>query len=630
MASSSAGASEPPHARGKVSESEQNALSSDNFDQFVSNAFQRSYPPVCSKLTNRQQWLQMHPVGLEVKAVLDENKKACVELSGNLPFVSHGRVVHHRVSLSDFRRFIGSSDKQYDDVTAADQSTLRANPSHDPAQLVNINDPQARVQSRMMPGKPKCFHLVPHLLSLETALQCKGVNSIEKTFDSDHREGFSVYKVSSTGGWSLIHALVAALTFKHPSHEFSALDLYYHYRKAVDDEPVNKVSTWGFGARANPTAHNYTFDWDITAQAMDSYMEGLGFGPYTFILVQPPNDKMTPPSCVFTIPCALKDEGIAQMQRVWIMYTANGEQARPHFNVVVKYNTRVSPCLVNAVNKLEFQQEWPYTNKIRSLETDLMDRKVSMTSLALGEVQELFRETEAERREHMSRPGFGSKTTNPSRLSQRPNDRKRAFMVSRPSPLSPSDPETGHSRRKCRSASPMSEVEVVFPYEMIDTGSRFAKEDSDPDEVAEAVRDDKNRLDNNSSGSHLAEDSKIMRKSLDERDSDLEASDMSKGDIKSPSESEEESVIDLTKPVGNDTKRPRIEAGHGDDIPPPGPKKAKLHDDEDPFAGLVRPRPRAPAEVMEARRHEEQVARRRFMVFGSGGLKWQPKDRKKD
>lgn len=491
----------------------------------------------------------------------------------------------------------------------------------------------------MTPSEPKRFHLVPHLLGLETALQCKGENSIEKTFDSDHREGFSVYKVSSTGGWSLIHALVAALTFKHPSHEFSALDLYYHYRKAVDDEPINKVSTWGFGARVNPAAYNCTFDWDITAQAMDSYMEGLGFGPYTFILVQPPSDKMTPPSRVFTIPCALKDEGIAQMQRVWLIYTANGEQVRPHFNVVVKYNTEVSLCLVNAVNKLEFQQDWSYINKIRSLEADLMNRKVSMTSLAWGKVQELFRETEAERHEHMNRPGFGSKTTKPSRLSQRPNHRKRAFMISRPSPLSPPEPETGHSRRKCRSASPMSEVDVLFPCEKIDTGSRLSNEESDSDEVTEAVGDDKDRLDNDSSGSHLAEDIKIMRNSADELDSDLEASGMSKGDIKSPSQSEEEptSMIDLTKPDGNDTKRPRIEAGHWDDIPP---KKAKLHDeedsarpaqdDEDPFAGLVRPRPRAPAEVLEARRHEEQVADRRLRVFGLGGLKWQPKGRKKD
>lgn len=135
------------------------------------------------------------------------------------------------------------------------------------------------------------------------------------------------------------------------------MDLYYPYKKAVEDEPINKVSTWGFAARANPAANNCTFDWDITAQAMDSYMEGLGFDPYTFILVQPPSDKMTSPSCVFTIPCALKDEAIAQMQRVWIMYTANGEQARPQFNVVMKYNTDLLPCLVNAVNELEFQQD---------------------------------------------------------------------------------------------------------------------------------------------------------------------------------------------------------------------------------------------------------------------------------
>lgn len=122
----------------------------------------------------------------------------------------------------------------------------------------------------------------------------------------------------------------------------------------MEDEPINQVSTWGFAAHANHAANNCTFDWDITAQAMDSYMESLGTGPYTFIPVQPPSDKMTPPSCVFTIPWASKDEAIAQMQRLWIMSTANGEQARPHFNVMMKYNTELSPCLVNAVNELEF------------------------------------------------------------------------------------------------------------------------------------------------------------------------------------------------------------------------------------------------------------------------------------
>ncbi|KAG6357173.1 hypothetical protein INS49_015051 [Diaporthe citri] len=121
-------------------------------------------------------------------------------------------------------------------------------------------------------------------------------HSIEKTFDLDHRGGFTVYKVSSTGCWSLLHALVAALTIQHPSYEFSVLDLYYYYKKAVDDEPVNRVSSAGFVATVKPAADNCTFDWDITAQAMDSDMEYHGFGPYTFILVQPPSNKTTPPA----------------------------------------------------------------------------------------------------------------------------------------------------------------------------------------------------------------------------------------------------------------------------------------------------------------------------------------------
>ncbi|KAI7778999.1 hypothetical protein LA080_001429 [Diaporthe eres] len=161
-------------------------------------------------------------VGFELKAVLGENMEASVELSGILPFVSHERIVLLRMSLNDFRRFTGYSDQQYDDAIVAHRSTMRANPSHDPALEQN---------------KPVSFHLVPQFLSLEIGLQFKDENSIKKTFDLDHGGGFTVF------------------------------------RKAIEHEPVNLVSTAGFLAPVHPGAGNFPFDWDITAQAMDCYID---------------------------------------------------------------------------------------------------------------------------------------------------------------------------------------------------------------------------------------------------------------------------------------------------------------------------------------------------------------------
>lgn len=474
----------------------------------VSVCFSENFSSSLQETDQSSAWATTPQVdSLKINFFLGKDNKVYVELSGNLPFVSHERFIHRRMSLSDL---MGYSDQQYDDVTAAVQSTLRANPARDPAQSADIDDPRAQLESRMTPSKPECFHMVPHLLSPETALQCKDEDSIEKTFDLDHRGGFIVYKLSSTGGWSLLHALAAALTIRHPSFQFSVLDLYYYYKKAVEDEPVNRMSSAGFLAPVHPAADSCTFDWDITAQAMDSYMEYHGFGPYTFIPVQPPSHKTNPPSCVFTFPCALKDRAVAQMKRVWIVYTANEDQARPQFNVVLKHDTKLSPHLVNSVNELESQQSVEYRNNIRFLEADLMDRNVSMTSLALEEIQELFHETEAARQKHMSRPCFGSKAIEPNRRSQRPNGRKRVLMISTPPPLSLLNPETGHSRSKYRSSSPMSHISIDFPYEMMDTGSWFASQYLNSGKASETVAGEKNRVDDDYSGLDPDDDHKIM------------------------------------------------------------------------------------------------------------------------
>lgn len=123
----------------------------------------------------------------------------------------------------------------------------------------------------MTPGKPNYFHLVPHLLSFETALQCKSEDSTGKILDLDHQGGFAVCQIGSTGGWRLLHALIAALTMHHHSYDFCVLNLHcYRYRRALKDEIVDRVSTAGFLALFKLAAENCTVDCDITAQAMDS------------------------------------------------------------------------------------------------------------------------------------------------------------------------------------------------------------------------------------------------------------------------------------------------------------------------------------------------------------------------
>ena len=260
------------------------------------------------------------------------------------------------MSLSDFRRVLGYSNRQFDDETAASRSILLANASHDPAKSAHVNEPRARLESRMTPEKPKRYYVVPHLLSLATFFQRKVHSSIYQTLGSDHSDGFTVYKTAFTGKWSLLHALVAALTIRHPSFKFSVLDLYYYYKKAVEHGPINQASTAGFLAPVNPAAYDCMFDWDITAQAIDYYMKDLGFPPHAFVVIQPVDDKTTPSSRIFTSPRSSTDQTVAGLQRMWLIYTENRDPHRAQCNVVIKYNTELSPSFVHAVNELESQR----------------------------------------------------------------------------------------------------------------------------------------------------------------------------------------------------------------------------------------------------------------------------------
>lgn len=340
---------------------------------------------------------------MKVKVDLDNKNKEYVEFSGDAPLLWHQPIEHRRMSLSDFRRALGYSDIEFDEYTAAFQSHLRANATYDPTKFANrsIVHPRARVESHISPGEPQCYRVVPQLLSLATGSRPNILCEIDLTFERDHRGGFLVYKVAPTGKWSLLHALIAALTILHPSINFSALDLYYHYSKAAESRGTN---------RANAAAHNCAFNWGIADLAISYYMKDLGLPTLlTFVVVRPLHDKT-----VFTTACGGPDWSITPLQRLWLMYTGNADPHRSHFNVVMKHETEMSPRLVNALDALESQQNWEYNSKIRLLEADLMDRGVSMTSLTLDETRELFHETAAARIEHMNRPGFASKKTNSS------------------------------------------------------------------------------------------------------------------------------------------------------------------------------------------------------------------------
>lgn len=351
---------------------------------------------------------------MKLKVFLGEDNKEYVEVRGNDYIVSSQPTDKHCVSLSDLRLLLGSSDAQYDDDIAALRSTLRANLPHDPAQSADINDPRARLEIRIVPGKSQFFRPVPHLISLPFSLHDKDPCAVDKIFGSDHKDGFAVYKVASTGKWSLLHALVSALTFRHPSFEFSALDLYYYYKKVAEYQPTNPVSTAGSLAPANAAANDYVFSQDIVAQAMNDYIYELGLPSHALVLIRPMGDETISLSEIFTsfprrtlywaVPTAVR--------RVWLIDTENEDPTRSHFNVVMRKDVELSNSLVEAVDKLESQQNWKYTGRIRLLEANLKDRNVSMTSLTLEEIRALFNETAAARIEHMNRAEFISKQAN--------------------------------------------------------------------------------------------------------------------------------------------------------------------------------------------------------------------------
>lgn len=194
----------------------------------------------------------------------------------------------------------------------------------------------------------------------------------------------------------------------------------------------------------------------------------------------------------------------------------------------------------------------------------------------------------------------------------------------------------------------MSDIDVLFPYKMLDTSSRLANEDSDSDEVAEAVGDDKDRLDNDPSGSHLAEDSKIMRKSADELDSDLEASGMNNGDINPqsrrrnpwstfPSQSEMTRRGPESRPVMGTTYllQARRRQNFMTTRIPLGQPKVTREAIQHPF--LAKTHSPASCDLNQGllRRFWKHVVTKSKLraagsgSFGSGGFKWQPKDRKK-
>lgn len=334
---------------------------------------------------------------MKVKVGVDKDNKAYVEFSGDAPAFWYQPIEGRRMSLSDFRRALGYSDVEFDEHTAAFQSYLRANVPHDPTQSANIGHPQARVESHITPGEPQCYQVVPHLLRLGTIGHPKIFLGLHSTFEMDHSGRFLIYKVASTGKWSLLHALVASLTILHPSTRFSVLDLYYHYKKAAAN-------------RANAAAHNSIFNWHIADQAIVDYMKDLGLPTrLTFVVVRPLDDKAT-----FTCPRNTPDWAVTMLQRLWLMYTKNEDPHRSHFNVVMRHDTEMSPILVNALNELESQQNWEYGGRIGLLEADLMDRNVSMTSLTLEETRELFHETPAARSEHMNRADFMSSKASPA------------------------------------------------------------------------------------------------------------------------------------------------------------------------------------------------------------------------
>lgn len=160
-------------------------------------------------------------------------------------------------------------------------------------------------------------------------------------------------------------------------------------------------------------ARGYEFEWGIAVKAMNSYMSEFGLAPHVLVVIDPQGEETISVSDVFTLfPQGTMYWALREAkQRVWLMRTLNKDKRQPHYNVVMKHDTELSPRLVTAVNNLESQETLEYGSRIRLLEADLMDRNVSMISLTLDETRELFHKTAAARFEHMNRAEFISKKT---------------------------------------------------------------------------------------------------------------------------------------------------------------------------------------------------------------------------
>lgn len=297
-----------------------------------SPSLEETNQPVDSNRCERGQLISSSTL----KSGLSEDKEAYIEFSGHAPLLSRQPIDHRHLRVIKFPRALGFPDSQFAIDTEVLQFVLRANPPRDPPEPVNMRDLEldsSLAQHQTTPNITSCCLISTALTLLSraramTALTRPSICTIRAVFRSTN-------SALPSGHWTLLHALVAAIAIQHPSHEFSALDLCYYYKKAAETELVNDVSTVGFVTPANTAAYNCTFAGAITAQAMDSYMEDLGFAPHTSVVVQPSNKKASPPSRVSTIPCAIKDSAVAQMQRVWIPYTANGGQFGPHCKVEI-------------------------------------------------------------------------------------------------------------------------------------------------------------------------------------------------------------------------------------------------------------------------------------------------------
>lgn len=252
----------------------------------------------------------------------------------------------------------------------------------------------------------------------------------------DHPDGFWVYQVQGPANWSLLQALATALTIRQCSCQTTVLDLYYFYKKAVRDEPINRVHKGKLQPLIKSDSYICTFEWDLVAQALDYWMDSLEQKPLTFVVTQPPDDKTTPVSRVSTVPVRMTEMRLAKMERLWL------EEA--HFNVVMPCETETGwkyRRLLHSLEDLDQEALHAYASEIRSLESDLFAKNVSMMSLSLEETHRLLRKTAIERAEHMNRSGFGFDFVDPrgshpppSRLSRWCDDKKAKQVLLAPLP----------------------------------------------------------------------------------------------------------------------------------------------------------------------------------------------------